>query len=419
MASKNPPRTVDDIARHFSPAWFTVIMGTGAVSMVFNNFPYATHSATLKIFSAILFFLNLSLFIIFNILSLYRYLRYPQVWSDMLCHPVQSLYLGTYAMGFSTIINVGVQLIYEEYKFGGPAFLYFLWACWWYDVVLSFLCGFVLVHIMMTRQPHRIETLTTVWILPPAALVVASSTGGIIAEALQSIHPSRALLTLTVSAFMVTTGLLIDFMLYTLYFLRLLVHGLPERTNVLSSFIALGPTGQGGFSIMQIGKGFAAALPLQYGTSSFLRDNSTGSTINVICMVSAFIMWAITTMWFFYAVLAVQHGVRKTRFPFSLPFWGLIFPNGVYADLTISLYSALDSKFFRVWGAIYGAATIALWLVVFMQTLPLVWSGVIFNSPDLEKIDGARDFLKREQSGLEDARIHREDTAHSESTRDG
>lgn len=116
--------------------------------MVFNNFPYATHSATLKIFSAILFFLNLSLFIIFNILSLYRYLRYPQVWSDMLCHPVQSLYLGTYAMGFSTIINVGVQLIYEEYKFGGPAFLYFLWACWWYDVVLSFLCGFVLVHIM-------------------------------------------------------------------------------------------------------------------------------------------------------------------------------------------------------------------------------------------------------------------------------
>lgn len=91
----------------------------------------------------------------------------------------------------------------------------------------------------------------------------------------------------------------------------------------------------------------------------------------------------------------------------------------MYADLTISLYSALDSKFFRVWGAIYGAATIALWLVVFMQTLPLVWSGVIFNSPDLEKIDGARDFLKREQSGLEDARIHREDTAHSESTRDG
>lgn len=124
------------------------MLGTGAVSMLFNNFPYAYHSATLKIFSAILFFLNLFLFILFNVLSLWRYIAFPGLWSNMLRHPVQSLYLGTYPMGFATIINVGVSLINQEYRFGGTAFLYFLWACWWYDVILSFLCGYVLVHIM-------------------------------------------------------------------------------------------------------------------------------------------------------------------------------------------------------------------------------------------------------------------------------
>jgi tellurite resistance protein TehA-like permease len=26
--------------RHFTPAWWTVIMGTGAVALLFHNFPY-------------------------------------------------------------------------------------------------------------------------------------------------------------------------------------------------------------------------------------------------------------------------------------------------------------------------------------------------------------------------------------------
>jgi len=348
-----------------------------------------------------LFFLNLLLFILFNILSLWRYIAFPGIWSNMLRHPVQSLYLGTYPMGFATIINVGVSLINQEYRFGGTAFLYFLWACWWYDVVLSFLCGYVLVHIMMTRQPHQMKQMTTAWILPPAALVVASSSGGLLASALQEVDSSHALLTLTISAFMVITGLVIDFMLYTIYFQRLLIHSLPQGTNVLSSFIALGPTGQGGYSIMQIGKGFKAALPLSYGDSAFLRSENTGDVIDVICLVLAFVMWAITTMWFFYSLLAVQHGVREARFSFSLPFWGLIFPNGVYANLTISLYTELDSKFFRIWGSIYAGVTIALWLFVFLQTLPLVWSGVIFNSPDLEQVDNVRELEKEEENRVQ------------------
>lgn len=179
----------------------------------------------------------------------------------------------------------------------------------------------------MTRQPHQMKKMTTTWILPPAALVVASSSGGILASALHKVDSSHALITLTISAFMVTTGLVIDFMLYTIYFQRLFIHSLPQGVNVLSSFIALGPTGQGGYSIMQIGKGFKAALPLSYGNSAVLRSENTGDTIDVICLVLAFVMWAITTMWFFYSLLAVQHGVREARFPFSLPFWGLIFPN--------------------------------------------------------------------------------------------
>ena len=57
----------------------------------------------------------------------------------------------------------------------------------------------------------------------------------------------------------------------------------------------------------------------------------------------------------------------------------------MYANLTVQLYRTLDSQFFRIWGAIYSVATLALWTAVFVRTLTLVNHGVIFESPCLEE----------------------------------
>lgn len=122
-------------------------MGTGAISILFHNYPYLNDSITFKIFTYIFFFLNLALFLLFNFMTIARYTIFPDIWSIMIRHPVQSLFIGCYPMGFATLINIGVGLIYED-GFGGRGFLYFLWACWWVDVVISFLCAFAIVHVM-------------------------------------------------------------------------------------------------------------------------------------------------------------------------------------------------------------------------------------------------------------------------------
>lgn len=122
--------------------------GTGAVSILWHNYPYANDSRTFSVFTYIFFFLNLTLFVVFNTLSLARYVLFPETWSIMIRHPVQSLYLGCYPMGATTLINIAVGLIYQEHGFGGKPFLYFLWATWWLVVALSFLSAFALVHIM-------------------------------------------------------------------------------------------------------------------------------------------------------------------------------------------------------------------------------------------------------------------------------
>lgn len=47
------------------------------------------------------------------------------------------------------MINIAVGLAYQKDGIGGRVFVYFLWCIWWIIVALSFLCAFVMVHVML------------------------------------------------------------------------------------------------------------------------------------------------------------------------------------------------------------------------------------------------------------------------------
>ena len=82
--------------------------------------------------------------------------------------------------------------------------------------------------------------MTAVWLLPVVTLVVASSTGGLLAKALMPHSVPLALLTTTFSFVMVLIGLSFALMMITVYLLRLVVYGAPDATLILSAFIVLG-----------------------------------------------------------------------------------------------------------------------------------------------------------------------------------
>lgn len=179
----------------------------------------------------------------------------------------------------------------------------------------------------ITRQSHELQRMSAVWLLPVVTLVIAASCGGVFVEPLQASSPSHALLTLVVSCCSLSMGLLLTFMVFSIYFLRLVLYGYPTSSSVVSAFIPMGPMSQGGYSMILVGQGFKALLPLMYGNSEILHDGITGDVIDVVCSCAAFVMWSFATLWLVYALFGVQHEVRKERFPFKVPFWGLIFPN--------------------------------------------------------------------------------------------
>jgi tellurite resistance protein TehA-like permease len=182
-----------------------------------------------------------------------------------------------------------------------------------------------------TRQNHSLEKMTAVWLLPVVTLIVASSSGGVLSHALEDVSPSRALFTVTFSAFLVTVGLSLATMMLTIYFLRLIIYGLPPTATMISVFLPLGPTGQAGFSILLIGQSYKALLPV-HSTGS-----NPGETVHIVCICVAFVLWSLATMWLLYALLAMLDVLRSARVPFKVPFWGLIFPN-VCRNLTSIYY---------------------------------------------------------------------------------
>ncbi|KAH9026077.1 voltage-dependent anion channel [Lactarius pseudohatsudake] len=379
---------VADCIRHFTPSWFAVNMGTGAVSLLVSVFPYWTGSHALRALSAAFFFLNLLLFALFCGASAVRYWCFPGVWRAMLRHPVQGLYVGTFPMGALTLIAVGTTVLHGQYGFGGRAFLYALWALWWADVALSALCCWGIVYLMIAEQKHALRDMTPLWLLPVVTLVVASSGGGELARALAAHTTTGALTTLASAACTLAAGAALAGALLVAYLLRLLQHGFPTgAAGVLAACVPLGPMGQAGVAALVLGEGARALLPRAHAPL-FAGNEQAAEALYAVCVCAALALWALATLWLGYALLGIQYALRRnggSAPPFTLAYWGLIFPNGVYANLTIALAQVLDAPFFRVWGAIYAVLTLLLWIVVFSRTVVRVRNGRIFDAPCLQE----------------------------------
>ncbi|KAK2461165.1 hypothetical protein APHAL10511_006692 [Amanita phalloides] len=368
-----------ELIRSFSPIYFTVIMGTGGISILLDVFPYG-QGLPMKVLSLVLFFLNLSLFVIFTAWAITRYYLHPEDWMDLMNHPTLSLFWGCYPMSFTTIMNVAINVLHGYFSFGGKGFLYSIWILWWINVAVSSAYCWGMMHHMITGQTHSLEQMNTTWLLPVVTLVVSSSSAGVLANALREYSLMHALVTITAGAFIVTVGFALSFIIFTIYFQRLFVHGLPEGTASLTVFLPLGPSGQAGFSITLIGQNFNKLLPMITSSSVFLRWPYAGQAIYVLCICIAFLLWALASMFLFFGLLSIITTMRRTHIPFTPSFWGLVFPNSVYAILTITLAESFNATFFQIYGAIYAVGTLLLWITITFRSLVYVYD-VVFRCP--------------------------------------
>ncbi|KAI7340876.1 putative C4-dicarboxylate transporter/malic acid transport protein [Hortaea werneckii] len=362
------------VVRNFTPSWFSVNMGTGITSILLHNLPY--NGRWLQYISYILFGLNVLLFVIFLLISILRYTIYPKIWNAMVRHPAQSLFLGTFPMGLATIVNMIVFVCVPSWE---GDWWKLAWALWWIDAVISVLCCFSLPFVLMAVHNSSIENMTAAWLLPIVSTIVAAATGGLVAGILP--HPDLALITLITSYVLWGTGVPLAMAVLVIYFLRLTTKSLPPKAVIVSTFLPLGPLGQGGFGIMQLGKVSLQVFPAMQTLPTISRP---GEIFYALGFFTAIIMWGFGLVWLCFAVATV---VRSKRFPFNMGWWGFTFPLGVYAVCTTTLAQEIPSAFFRVLGTIFSVAVTGLWIVVMLGTLYRLWTGAILAAPCLKEVE--------------------------------
>ncbi|KAL7950073.1 voltage-dependent anion channel domain-containing protein [Trichoderma barbatum] len=364
------------IVRNFTPSWFAVNMGTGIVSILLFNLPW--NGYWLHVISYIFFCLNILLFAIFCIISLLRYTLYPEIWFVMISHPAQSLFLGCFPMGFATIINMMIFAC----SHWGPWLIYLAWAFWWIDVLISMATCISMPFIVMHRHRPGLDKTTATLLLPIVPAVVAAATGGIVAEALPSV--SHAYATLVVSYVLWGIGQALSGCVLALYFHRLTVHSLPPREVIVSVFLPVGPLGQGGFGIQQLGKVALKVIPKTEMFHIAGVDPTRGAEfLYFLGIFFGIVMWGFGLAWVCFALISLK---ITRKFPFNMGWWGFTFPLGVWATCANALWQNLGSEFFKYATMIISLSVLLLWILVSLRTMHLVITGEMFFAPCLKDL---------------------------------
>ena len=246
-------------------------------------------------------------------------------------------------------------------------------ALWWLDVALSLASGLLIPYLMVTRQEHRLETMTAVWLLPVVAAEVAAASGALLAAHLPS---SDAFLVVILSYALWAYSVPLAMSILVLLFLRLVLHKLPEREMGVSAWLSLGPIGTASLGLLLLG----TAAPAIFTARGL---GGVGQVAYGIGLIGGLMFWGYGVWWLGLAMLKTVRYLRE-GLPFNLGWWGFTFPLGVYTLATLALARITQLEVFAVIGGVLALCLAALWVMVAVRTVRGAWHGALFVAPCLQ-----------------------------------
>lgn len=354
-----------EVIRQFTPNWFAVTMGTGVLALALAAFPLQFPG--LHILAEGLWLLAVLLFGLFTGLYAARWLLFFDEAREIFAHATVSMSIGTIPMGLATLIN---GLLLFGLPRWGAAVLPLAFGLWWLDVAMALACGVLVPYLMFTRQAHRIDQMTAVWLLPVVAAEVAAASGGLL---LPHLAAGEQFTMLVASYVLWAYSVPVALSLLVILLLRLALHRLPPASMAASSWLALGPIATGALGLLVLGSA-APAVFAAHGLAGI------GEIVRGLGLLGALLLWGLGLWWLALAVLVTQRQAREGM-PFNLGWWGFTFPLGVYALATLRLGEALAAPFFTGLGAALVVLLALLWLLVASRTLAGAYRGGLFVSP--------------------------------------
>ncbi|MBN8925752.1 MAG: TDT family transporter [Rhodospirillales bacterium] len=362
------PATLADTVREFTPNWFTVTMGTGALALALNQLPFAhpaLHGLGRSLWAA-----NIVLFATFTLLYALRWICFFEGARRIVHHPVMSMFFGAVPMGLATIVN-GFLAFGSDWMSADTA-VAIARTLWWGDAALSVLCSVLVPYWMFTRQAHSLEKMTAVWLLPIVASEVAAASAGLLVPHLP---PAEAFPVLMLGYVLWACSVPLALSILVVLVLRLILHKLPDRDMGPSAWLALGPIGTGALALLLLGEDARPVLAAR-GLAG------VGDVAFGVGVIGATLLCGYGAWWLTVAGLKTVRYLREGM-AFNLGWWGFTFPLAVYALATLALARITQFALFDVAGTVLVAGLAGFWAVVATRTAQGAADRRLFFAPCL------------------------------------
>lgn len=350
----------NNLVRHFSPAWFAAIMGTGGLA----NVLYLWSSAwpTCRFLGIVLAWLNALLFILFLIPWLGRWVaHYDQLKQDMK-HPIMGNFLVTMPVG--TMILASNAALMGSSFLGQPFVYGFAWIAWLIGVVGALVLGIYTSYNSLTAEQTPPQVLNFAWLISPVASIAVPLIGNPLVSMLTNAYPNTAKTVLLFNLSFYGIGFFLFLFIGALVLGRLIQHPLPPNPMTPTFWITLGPIGVGAVSLM--------------GLADSAKSLGLLASVDMAYLLAA-VFWGLG-LWAIGVALSISWRYLKNGgIPFTLSWWAFIFPLSAYTMASLKLANYFSSTLIRWYTVLLTILLAVLWTVTFVRTLGGVFTGKLFQ----------------------------------------
>ena len=348
------------LIRHFSPAWFAAIMGTGGFANIlylWGNFWPAS-----KYLGLILAWLNALLCILFLIPWLLRWFsHYDQLKQD-LNHPVMGNFFVTMPIG---IIIVATNAVLMGSHFLGQEFVFILsWIAWLIGVIGALLLSIYVAYRSLTNEQTPPQALNFAWLITPVANIGVPLIGNPLVGMLKQTGATSAKTVLLLNLSFYGIGFFLFLFIGAMVLNRLVQHSLPPAAMAPTFWITLGPIGVGTVSLLGIAD-----------TAKSLGLLASADTAYLL----AAIFWGFGLWGLGIALVLSWRYLKQGGIPFSLSWWAFIFPLVAYTMASQKIASYFSSSLILVYTVLLTLLLAFLWSVTFIRSLGGALSGKLFQ----------------------------------------
>lgn len=209
--------------------------------------------------------------------------------------------------------------------------------------------------------------MTAAILLPLVPLVVCASTGAAVAGLDGVDHGTIT----TVSFLLWSCGEGLALGVIAVYFWKLVSHSVPPSAAIVSTFLPVGPLGQGGFGIVIMGR--------LVDDFNLAGDPVVSRIVRFMGTVVGLALLGFGTFWIIIALWSTgRHFPRR----FSVGWWASTFPVGTYALVSGAVGREMDSAVLKWLGSIMSVVVVVFWGVCVVGTAWRgVWFGEMFVAP--------------------------------------